>query len=112
MSRARDDAVLRFIPFYRMFVNLVGPERSADLAHMVFKSWNRSYAFALFCKMGQLRAEYLKEKGISEAGAYKALKDLRDLGLIEPAEKIQVSNLGGQRTQIWRLRCSDSERGG
>jgi len=95
--------VRNLVRVYSFLVEDVGPEKAADAAHRVLRSRSTAYALALLCRLGRIRAAYLQEKGMTEATAYRAIADLRRLGVIKLEKKVQASGNGGQRTAVWRL---------
>ena len=92
------------IEVYRRLVEELGPDRAAELFHRLFRSRGTAYALALLSTGKAMSASDLQDMGTPEASAYRTLKDLRRLGLIEPGEMIQASRGGGPKTRVWRLK--------
>jgi len=73
----------------------------------LFSSQSLARAFIHFCRYRCSTAYVLQMKtGLPEASAYRALKRLRGLGLIEPVYRIPIHGLrkGGPRPIIWGLK--------
>lgn len=72
----------------------------------IFGSGAVAEAFTYFCRHGAATAKTLQsELTMPEATAYRTLKQLRDLGFVEPAlkvSKIRYSK-GGPRPTVWAL---------
>ena len=82
-------------------------QESLSTLSAIFSSQSLARAFIHFCRHRCSTAYMLQmETGLPETSAYRALKRLRSLGLIEPVYRIPIHGLrkGGPRPIIWGLK--------
>ena len=96
----------RIVEAYRRLAEEFGPDTVRDAMIRLLRSQWTGRALLLVLSREFITASDLQAIGAPEASSYRAIGELRKMGIIEPDEKVQTSRGGGQRTQIWRLSSS------
>jgi predicted transcriptional regulator len=85
-------SIVEFVKAYRELVKKIGTGDALTLSSVIFRSPNRARVFLDLCDKGTTTAQDIMERlDVTETTTYRILGDLKELEVIEIAEKVRRS---------------------